>query len=141
MLVRGTRYEVGLLLIRSPKCSRDFGFYGFAAEQNGFTYTLIPTLTLTITPKLFITLTNHNPNPNPSPKQSNSCLTSLSRDQNSLLPITLQGSIFTLRHGGLGGDSESAFKNTPIQITFMPLGPFRKNFLKIWASDLVGATK
>ena len=46
-----------VLLIRSPKFSRDFGFYGFAAEQNGFTYTLIPTLTLTITPKLFITLT------------------------------------------------------------------------------------
>ena len=42
-----------LLLIRSPKFSRDFGFYGFAAEQNGFTNTLI----LTITPKLFITLT------------------------------------------------------------------------------------
>ena len=51
----------------------------------------------------------HNSNPNPSPKQSNSCLTSLSRDQNSVLSITLQGSIFTLRH-----DSESAFKNTPI---------------------------
>ena len=48
---------VGLLLNRSPKFSRDFGFYGFAAEQNGFTYTLIPTLTLPITPKLFITLT------------------------------------------------------------------------------------
>ena len=46
-----------VLLIRSPKFSRDFGFYGFAAEQNGFTYTLIPTLTLTITPKLSITLT------------------------------------------------------------------------------------
>jgi len=42
----------GLLLIRSPKFSRDFGFYGFAAEQNGFTYILI----LTLTPKLFITL-------------------------------------------------------------------------------------
>ena len=26
-----------LLLIRSPKISRDFGFYSFAAEQNGFT--------------------------------------------------------------------------------------------------------
>ena len=39
----------------------------------------------------------------------------------------------------MGGDSESAFKNTPIQITFIPLGPFHKNFLKIWASDLVGA--
>ena len=25
---------LGLLLIRSPKFSRDFGFYGFAAEQN-----------------------------------------------------------------------------------------------------------
>ena len=47
----------GLLLIRSPKFWRDFGFYGFAAEQNGLTYTLIPTLTQTITPKLFITLT------------------------------------------------------------------------------------
>lgn len=48
-----------LLLIRSPKFSRDFVIYGFAAEQNGFRYTLIPTLTLslTITPKLFITLT------------------------------------------------------------------------------------
>ena len=39
----------------------------------------------------------------------------------------------------MGGDSESAFKNTPIQITFTPLGPFHENFLKIWASDLVGA--
>ena len=48
-------YNLWLLLIRSPKFSRDFGFYGFAAEQNGFTYTLIPTPT--ITPKLFITLT------------------------------------------------------------------------------------
>ena len=45
-----------LLLIRSPKFSRDLGFYGFAAEQNGFTYTLIPTLTLTITPTLSINL-------------------------------------------------------------------------------------
>ena len=39
----------------------------------------------------------------------------------------------------MGGDSESAFKNTPIQISSIPLGPFHKNFLKIWASDLVGA--
>ena len=28
---------LGLLLIRSPKISRDFGFCSFAAEQNGFT--------------------------------------------------------------------------------------------------------
>ena len=35
----------------------------------------------------------------------------------------------------MGGDSESAFKNTPILITSIPLGPFHKNFLKIWASD------
>ena len=40
----------------------------------------------------------------------------LSRDQNSFLPVTLQRSIFTLRHGG---DSESAFKNTPIEITII----------------------
>ena len=39
----------------------------------------------------------------------------------------------------MGGDSESAFKNTPIQIIFISEGPFHKNFLKIWASDLVGA--
>ena len=39
----------------------------------------------------------------------------------------------------MGGDSESAFKNTPKQLTFIPIGPFHKNFLKIWASDLVGA--
>ena len=39
-----------LLLIRSLKISRDLGFYGFAADQKGFTKTLI----LTITPKLFI---------------------------------------------------------------------------------------
>ena len=45
----------------------------------------------------------HNPNPNPNPKQSNSCLASLSRDQNSFLPITLQGSFFTLRRGGWFG--------------------------------------
>ena len=37
---------------------------------------------------------NLNPNPNPSPKQSNLCLFRLSRDQNSFLPITFQGSIF-----------------------------------------------
>ena len=55
--------------------SRDFGFYGFAAEQRFY-----------IHPN-----PNHNPEAihNPSPKQSNSCLTSLSRDQNSCLPITL----------------------------------------------------
>ena len=35
----------------------------------------------------------------------------------------------------MGGDSESAFKNTPIEIPFVPLGPFHENFLKIWASD------
>ena len=52
-------------------------------------------------------------NPNPNPKQSNSCLTSLSRDQNSFLPITLQGSNFTLgvvhilRNQFLETDSES----------------------------------
>ena len=40
----------------------------------------------------------------------------------------------------MGGDSESAFKNTPTPITFIPLGPFHKNFLKVWASDLVGAS-
>ena len=39
----------------------------------------------------------------------------------------------------MGGDSESAFKNTPIQTTVILVGPFYKNFLKIWASDLVGA--
>jgi len=106
-------------------------FQGFSAQQNGFTYTLIP-----CNPN-----PNHNPeaihnpnhNPNPSPKQSNSFLTNLSRDQNRFLPINFQGSIFTLRHGG---DSESAYKNTPILITFIPLGPFHKNFLKIWASLL-----
>ena len=81
---------------------------------------------------------NPNQNPNPSPKQSNCCITSLSRDQNSCLPITLQGSIFTLSHGG---DSESASKNKLNSSTFIPSGPFHKNFLKIWASDLVGAER
>ena len=38
-----------------------------------------------------------------------------------------------------GVDSESASKNTPNHRTFIPSGPFHKNFLKIWASDLVGA--
>ena len=40
---------LGLLLNRSPKFSRDFGFYGFAAEQNGFTPKLFITLTTTLT--------------------------------------------------------------------------------------------
>ena len=47
-----------------------------------------------------------------------------------------QGSIFAIRHGG---DSESASKNTAIYITFIPSGPFQKDFLIIWASDLVEA--
>ena len=34
----------------------------------------------------------------------------------------------------MGGDSESAFKNTPVPSTIIPLGPFHKKFLKIWAS-------
>ena len=29
--------STALTIIRSPKISRDFGFYGFAVEQNGFT--------------------------------------------------------------------------------------------------------
>ena len=118
----------GLLLIRSPKFSRDFGFLWFCSRTKRFYKHPNPNH-------------NHNPeaihnpnhNPNPSPKQSNSFLTNLSRDQNRFLPINFQGSIFTLRHGG---DSESAYKNTPILITFIPLGPFHKNFLKIWASLL-----
>ena len=117
------------------KFSRDFGFLWFCSRTKRFYIHPNPNPNPNHNPEA-IHNPNHNPNPNPSPKQSNSCLTSLSRDQNSFLPITLQGSIFTLRHGG---DSESAFKNTPIQITFIPLGPFHKNFLKIWASDLVGA--
>ena len=118
----------GLLLIRSPKFSRDFGFLWFCSRTKRFYKHPNPNH-------------NHNPeaihnpnhNPNPSPKQSNSFLTNLSRDQNRFLPINFQGSIFTLRHGG---DSESEYKNTPILITFIPLGPFHKNFLKIWASLL-----
>ena len=61
---------VRLLLIRSPKNITFFGFLRF-----------------------FI---NPNHNPNPIPEQSNLCLSSLSRDQISFLPMTLQGSIFIL---------------------------------------------
>ena len=85
----------GLLLIRSPKFSRDFGFLWFCSRTKRFYKHPNPNH-------------NHNPeaihnpnhNPNPSPKQSNSFLTNLSRDQNRFLPINFQGSIFTLRHGG-----------------------------------------
>ena len=43
----------------------------------------------------------HNPNHNlnPIPKHSNSCLTILTRDKNSFLPIIFQEIIFNLRHG------------------------------------------
>ena len=60
----------------------------------------------------------------------------MSRDQNSVLPVTLQGIIFTLRHRGCFKISVQKYK-----IAFVPLEPFRKNFLKILASDLVGAQK
>ena len=80
---------------------------------------------------------NHNPNPNPSPKQSNSCFISLSRDQNSFLSVTLQGSTVTLRHGGWFGISVQ--KYTDLDHFHVPLGPFHKNVLRISASDLVGA--
>ena len=70
---------------------------------------------------------NHIPNPNPNPNPNSnsnltekwsffSCLTEhWSRDhlKISFSPITPQGCIFTLRHGG---DSESASKNTSIPI-------------------------
>ena len=67
----------------------------------------------------------HNPNPNPSPKRSNSCFISLSRDQNSCFPVTLQGSIFTLRHGG---DSESALKKYTDLDHFHTLRAFSQEF-------------
>ena len=55
---------------------------------------------------------NHNPIPNPSPKQSNVCLTSLSRDQNSFLRVlTFQGSRFT----------ENAYSNTDYSYTLLVL--------------------
>ena len=41
-----------------------------------------------------------NPNPNPSRQERNIRLTGRSRDQISFLPITSQGSIYTLRHVG-----------------------------------------
>ena len=80
----------GLSLIR-PNSSPDFGCYGMAWFNCSQT-------------KQFYINTNHNPevihnrinpksNRNPSHKQSNSCLTSLSRVQNSFLLILLQGSI------------------------------------------------
>ena len=52
----------------------------------------------------------------------------ISRDQDSFSPISRQGSILTLCHGG---DSESAFKNTSVQVGFNCRGgggggPFRK---------------
>ena len=90
---------IRLLLIRSPKFSRDFGFLWFCSRTKRFYIHPNPNPNPNHNPEA-IHNPNHNPNPNPSPKQSNSCLTSLSRDQNSFLPITLQGSIFTIRHGG-----------------------------------------
>ena len=71
---------------------------------------------------------NHNPNPNPSPKQSNSCLTSLSRDQNSSLPITLQESIFTLRHGGIIRNHHPKIHRS--RSIIHPKGLFTRIFLK-----------
>ena len=43
---------------------------------------------------------NVNPNPNPRRRERNIRFTGWSRDQISFLPITSQGSIFTLRHVG-----------------------------------------
>ena len=53
------------------------------------------------------------------------------------LPITLQPvqeSIFTLRHGGLIRN-----QHPKIHRSRSIVHPFHKNFLKFWASDLVGA--
>ena len=103
---------MGPLLICSPKFSRDFMFLWFCSRTKRFYIhpNPNPNPNHNRNPEA-IHNPNHNPNPNPSPKQSNSCLTSLSRDQNSFLPTTLQGSIFTLRHGGWFGISVQKYTN------------------------------
>ena len=67
----------------AQKLSRDFGFYGVYSGTKRFYIKLNPNPN-----------PNHNPeaiyNPNPSPKQSNSCLISLSRDQNRFLPTEME---------------------------------------------------
>ena len=112
-------------------------FYGFAAEQNGFTYTLIPTLTLTITQKVFITLTT---------------TLTLTRARNNRIRVKLACHVtktvfcpYKLFKEAflpyvMGGDSEkyTDLDHSHTLILYI-LGPFHKNFLKIWASDLVGA--
>ena len=58
---------------------------------------------------------NPNPNPNPSHRERNIRFTGLSRDQISFLPITSQGSIFTLRHVGWFGISEQKYVDSSLQ--------------------------
>ena len=60
----------------------------------------------------------------------------LSRDQNSFLPVTLQESIFTLRHiypttWGVIRNQRSKIHRSRSPSSFIPLAPFHKNFLKI----------
>ena len=107
---------------------------------------------------------NPRPNPNHNPEAFHNPITTnltLTRARNNRIRvklachvtktvffITLQGSVFTLRHGA-GGDSDfgiSVKKYTDLDhntFTPYPLGLFTRIFLKckIWASDLVGATK
>ena len=59
----------------------------------------------------------------------------MSRGQNSFWPVTPQGSICTLRHVG---DSDPPFKIHRMKSLSYSGGLFTR-FLKIWASDLVGA--
>ena len=59
----------------------------------------------------------------------------VSRDQDSFPSISRQGSILTLCHGG---DSESTFKNTSVEVGFNCRGPSRK-ILKVDCSVIYHA--
>ena len=55
-------------------------------------------------------------------------LITLSRDQNSFFARNSPAKRFNPTSWG---DSELAFKNTPIKISFIPLGPFHEKFFNL----------
>ena len=91
------------MLIRSPKnyhVTRDFSFYGFAAEHKpnpNSNHYIIYTPKLSIALIVITTLTLIRALNN---RIRVLLFISLSCDQNRFFPITFQGKIFTLRHGG-----------------------------------------
>ena len=82
----------------AQKLSRNFSFYGFAAGQNGFTSTriLTPKQSIILTKTLTLTRALNN---------RIHVLLAWHVTKTIFLPITLQGSIFILRHGGWFGIS------------------------------------